>query len=150
MKYRIYENENDLLNIEHVVKKLNSKIVDHNSTNKVLSEKFECGKKLTVTVIKVMINKIFHKAFLKWKLNTQKIRIADMQRIVRDKMINLERLERIYTELEIQNENLLSENEDLRHSSLDGLEIANVILISTVDNTIVYTRKGTTKYRPTR
>ena len=97
-----------------------------------------------------MVNKIFQKASLIWKLNTQKIRIADMQRVVRDKMINLERLERIYTELEIQNENLLSENEDLRHSSLDGLEIANVILISTVDNTIVYTRKGTTKYRPTR
>jgi len=50
-----------------------------------------------------------------------------MQNMIKDKLISLERLEQINKELEMQNNNLLSENENLRHSSMDGLEIANVI-----------------------
>lgn len=124
---RIYTNGNDLEELEEKASRLGQELERATAAEDVLAEKLQSGKSLAITVMNYWVKKPIRKALLEWKLRAQQMSVADMENMVRDKLVSLQRLEQINRELEVQNGSLLSENESLRHSSIDGLEIANVV-----------------------
>lgn len=108
-------------------KGLGDMISNTQDINGKLADKYIKGKEMATAIVVLWVNKPLRNALEKWKLNTQKARIADLEKILQDKFYSLKRLEEIHYGLEGQNNQLLSENEDLRQASIDGLEIANVI-----------------------
>lgn len=129
-------------------KNLGERIAKARDTNEKLADNYTRGKTLVATVMVLWVNKPLHRALDIWKLNTQKARIADLERTYEDKLASLRRLEQIHEGLEGQNNHLLSENEDLRQASIDGLEIANVVLpLNNIDYTKNDSGEGTIECR---
>lgn len=114
--------------LDSEAKELGEKIAKANDINDRLLNNYTRGKTIVATVMMLWVKRPLQRALEKWKLNTQKARIADLEITLQDKLISLRRLEEIHDGLENQNTHLLSENEDLRQASIDGLEIANVAL----------------------
>ena len=112
--------------------------------NEMLTDKYTMGRKLGAGVIARWIKKPVMKCFKKWKLTSEDNRIEDLEKTLKEKMESVKRLEEINNTLEGQNNNLLGENEDLRQSSIDGLEIANVI-IERITTIIGYTTNDSGK-----
>jgi len=97
-----------------------------NDINDKLANNFTRGKTIAATVMALWAKRPLQRALEKWKLNSQRARIADLEVTLQEKWMSLRKLEEIHEGLENQNTHLLSENEDLRQASIDGLEIANV------------------------
>lgn len=127
-------------------RELGQKIAFTNDINEKLANNYTRGKTIVATVMLLWAKKPLQRAFERWKLNTQKARIADLEMTLQEKLMSLRRLEEIHEGLEGQNTHLLSENEDLRQASIDGLEIANVSVVASVDHTTDDSRKGTAEY----
>ena len=115
--------------LEDTNKELSKRLNDAKSYNEMLSEKYSTGKNLMLTVVCRLVTKPVLKAFNDWKLKTQRLKNSELEKILKEKLVCLEKLIRMKKQLEIQNVNLLSENEDLRQASLDGIEIANVCFL---------------------
>ncbi len=73
------------------------------------------------------------KSFIwKWKQAAEVPILGELEKTLNEKIASLQRLQEIRTKLEEKNNNLLDENEDLRQSSIDGLEIANVLAANSI------------------
>eukprot|EP01022_Parablepharisma_sp_SALTPOND_P011291 TRINITY_DN1469_c0_g1_i1.p1 TRINITY_DN1469_c0_g1~~TRINITY_DN1469_c0_g1_i1.p1 ORF type:complete len:1791 (-),score=193.28 TRINITY_DN1469_c0_g1_i1:948-6320(-) len=127
-KHRIVNSGINVAELEDEAKDLGVRIDQTKEKNEMLSEKFVIGKKLVAGVIREWMNKPVRKFFARWKLTSEKEKIEDLEKTLSEKLASLRRLEEIHDSLEGQNNNLLAENEDLRQTSIDGLEIASVIL----------------------
>ena len=66
------------------------------------------------------------KLLRRWQENTKNCMIAELTAALNDKAASFNKLQEIHGKLEHKNNALLVENEDMRQSSMDGLEIANV------------------------
>ena len=127
INHRIIESENNLKELEDESKELNEQLADTNNLHLKLNRNLQSGKGLVMRVLRNMVNKAMSKSFVDWKLKTQKAQNAELEQVLKEKLASFNRLIVIQKQLGRQNELLLSENEDLRQTSIEGLEIADVV-----------------------
>ena len=106
---------------------VNDNLTNTIKLNKSLANKYSSGRNLALISLRRLMSTPLYYAFSRWKQNTQKSIIVEMWYLIDEKKSNLRMLKDIKNDLEDQNENLSAEHEELRHTSIDGLEIANVI-----------------------
>lgn len=105
---------------------LEDSLSERGRKNKVLGEHYGRGKELAAgLLLKLMVAPVV-RVMRKWKQKSEESTIEELKQVLEEKISKLKKLEEINTKLEGQNNDLLVENEDLRQSSMDGMEIANV------------------------
>lgn len=107
--------ENVLSEIGNVVEK-----------NKQLKEDYDKGKRIAASVIIKSLRKPAETLLRRWKHKTEESMISELKDTLQEKLGTFGKLQEMHDSLQGQNNNLLVENEDLKQTSMDGLEIANV------------------------
>ena len=97
--------------------------------NRKYEEGCERGRRIASGVIlKKMLSPAI-KCLRRWVNTTKNGMIEDLKQLLQEKLSSFQKLQNIHARLQAKNKSLLSESEDLRQASMDGLEIANVRVI---------------------
>lgn len=110
------EEENLDRNLTHLAKK-----------KELLSEDLKRGKKIAAGIIIKLAMKPIRQSTRRWRINAEDSILQELSTTFNSKVEELKVLKDENDKLENMNNNLLAENEDLRQTSMDGVEIANVI-----------------------
>ena len=127
--YSVISKGEEVRKLENEIEGLENIINQKKSKNVKLANDYNKGKRLSMNIVIRLFTRSGRNYFSEWRLNTQRINIAEMERNLIEKKEGLNKLKCIQRMLEEQNDNLISENEQLRQSSIDGLEIATVLLL---------------------
>ena len=106
--------------------RLEKEIEDYTRKNISMAEGFDKGKRLAAGVLVKRMQMPIAKMIRKWKVETQKNTLGQLEATLVEKVNAFKKLQGIRERLENKNKTLLLEGEDLRQASMDGLEIANV------------------------
>ncbi len=123
---RIVGNSRDITVLENAAENLESSINEHQKHNRVMAEGYDKGKRLAAGVLMKLMQAALLKRIRRWRKAAQQDTVDVLERTLREKMEAFQRLQEINSTLEDKNKSLMVEAEDLRQTSLDGLEIANV------------------------
>jgi hypothetical protein len=98
--------------------------------NEKLTTQLAKGKRLAAAVLANRLRQPLEKLASRWKLQGERSMVVELAATFQDKLATFKKLQAINENLTAENNALLIENEDLRQSSMDGLEIANVVPMS--------------------
>eukprot|EP01022_Parablepharisma_sp_SALTPOND_P013476 TRINITY_DN1805_c0_g1_i1.p1 TRINITY_DN1805_c0_g1~~TRINITY_DN1805_c0_g1_i1.p1 ORF type:complete len:1585 (-),score=213.01 TRINITY_DN1805_c0_g1_i1:7673-12427(-) len=124
---KIEDSTKNLLLLEQEKENLENNIRVHEAQNMARAVGYAKGKRIAAGVLAKLMQASLNKWFMRWKITSQRLLVDDLSTVLEKKLSAFERLQDINMRLTEKNRALLSEGEELRQASMDGLEIANLI-----------------------